>query len=150
MLIEPPDHFSKVVGRILRAGEIRAVASAGYAQKFYFNPRVLQRGLSLHGFWLINWIRNAPHTEIEEIYQKLGNLVADGSLSATVEHVYPLDQFKEAFQAIVKVESQRQGSGQIRISNPDVGTWGSVIRVGKRARGRSLSDEHSEYPGGLD
>src|SRR5438876_8070700 len=22
------------------------------------------RGLSLHGFWLINWIRNAPRTEI--------------------------------------------------------------------------------------
>jgi NADPH:quinone reductase-like Zn-dependent oxidoreductase len=26
------------------------------------------RGLSLHGFWLINWIRNAPRTEIEEIW----------------------------------------------------------------------------------
>src|SRR3984893_6463323 len=24
------------------------------------------RGLSLHGFWLINWIRNAPRTEIQE------------------------------------------------------------------------------------
>ena len=65
------------------------------------------RGLRLHGFWLINWIRNAPRTEIEEIYQKLGDLVADGSLSAAVEHVYPLDQFKEAFQAILEIESQR-------------------------------------------
>src|SRR6266852_2462735 len=37
----------------------------------------IYRGLSLHGFWLINWIRNAPRTEIEEIYQKLGDLVAD-------------------------------------------------------------------------
>src|SRR5579864_6885670 len=52
-------------------------------------------GLSLHGFWLINWIRNAPHTEIEEIYQKLGDLVADRSLSAAVEHVYSLDEFKD-------------------------------------------------------
>ena len=64
-------------------------------------------GLSLHGFWLINWIRNAPHTEIEEIYQKLGDLVADGSLSAAVEHVYPLDQFKEAFKQSLK--SNRSG-----------------------------------------
>jgi len=55
-------------------------------------------GLSLHGFWLINWIRNAPRTEVQEIYQKLGDLVADGSLSAAVEHVYPLEQFKEAFE----------------------------------------------------
>jgi NADPH:quinone reductase-like Zn-dependent oxidoreductase len=64
-------------------------------------------GLSLHGFWLINWIRNAPRTEIKEIYQKLGDLVADGSLSAAVEHVYPLDQFKEAFKQSLK--SNRSG-----------------------------------------
>ncbi|HEX8895592.1 MAG TPA: zinc-dependent alcohol dehydrogenase family protein [Terriglobales bacterium] len=63
---------------------------------------LIYRGLSLHGFWLINWIRNAPRTEIEEIYQKLGDLVADGSLSAAVEHVYPLDQFKEAFKQSLK------------------------------------------------
>src|SRR6195256_6703965 len=64
-------------------------------------------GLSLHGFWLINWIRNAPRTEIKEIYQKLGDLVADGSLSAAVERVYPLDQFKEAFKESLK--SNRSG-----------------------------------------
>ncbi len=65
------------------------------------------RGLSLHGFWLISWIRNAPRTEIREIYQKLGDLVADGSLSAAVEHVYPLEQFKEAFEQSLK--SNRSG-----------------------------------------
>jgi NADPH:quinone reductase-like Zn-dependent oxidoreductase len=67
----------------------------------------IYRGLSLHGFWLINWIRNAPRTEIGEIYQKLGDLVADGSLSASVEQVYPLDQFKEAFKQSLK--SNRSG-----------------------------------------
>ena len=67
----------------------------------------IYRGLSLHGFWLINWIRNAPRTEIQEIYQKLGDLVAEGSLSAAVEHVYPLDQFKEAFEQSSK--SNRSG-----------------------------------------
>ncbi len=68
---------------------------------------LIYRGLSLHGFWLVNWIRNAPRTEIEDIYQKLGDLVADGSLSATVENVYPLDQFKEAFRQSLK--SNRSG-----------------------------------------
>src|SRR6476646_6457572 len=63
---------------------------------------LIYRGLSLHGFWLINWIRNAPRTEIQEIYQKLGDLVADGSLSAVVETVYPLEQFKEAFDQSLK------------------------------------------------
>src|SRR4029077_20849035 len=67
----------------------------------------IYRGLSLHGFWLMNWIRNAPRTEIQEIYQKLGDLVADGLLSAAVERVYPLDQFKEAFKQSLK--SNRRG-----------------------------------------
>jgi NADPH:quinone reductase-like Zn-dependent oxidoreductase len=67
----------------------------------------IYRDLSLHGFWLINWIRNATRAEIQEIYQKLGDLVADGSLSAVVEHVYPLDQFKEAFERSLR--SNRSG-----------------------------------------
>jgi NADPH:quinone reductase-like Zn-dependent oxidoreductase len=68
---------------------------------------LIYRGLSLHGFWLINWIRNAPRTEIMETYQKLGDLVADGSLSAAVEQVYRLEQFKEAFKR--SLESNRSG-----------------------------------------
>jgi NADPH:quinone reductase-like Zn-dependent oxidoreductase len=73
-----------------------------------FSPSdFIYRGLSFHGFWLINWIRNAPRTEVQEIYQKLGDLVADGSLCATVEHVYPLEQFKEAFEQSLK--SNRSG-----------------------------------------
>jgi NADPH:quinone reductase-like Zn-dependent oxidoreductase len=72
-----------------------------------FSPDFLFRGLSLHGFWLANWIRSAPRTEVQETYQKLGGLVADGSLSAAVEHVYPLEQFKEAFKR--SLTSNRSG-----------------------------------------
>jgi len=50
--------------------------------------------------------QRAPH-EIEGVYQILGDLVAEGSLSAAVEHVYPLDQFKEAFKQSLK--SNRSG-----------------------------------------
>ena len=79
---------------------------------------LIYSGLSLHGFWLINWIRNAPRTEIKEIYQKLGDLVADGSLSAAVEHVYPLDQFKEAFKQSLK--SNRSGKILFKFGPSDV------------------------------
>jgi hypothetical protein len=41
-------------------------------------------------------MRNEPGTEIQELYQKLADLVADGLLSGAVEQVYPLDQFKQA------------------------------------------------------
>jgi NADPH:quinone reductase-like Zn-dependent oxidoreductase len=67
----------------------------------------IYRGLSLHGFWLINWIRNAPRTEIQETYQKLGDLVADRSLSAAVEHRYPIEQFREAINQ--SLQSNRSG-----------------------------------------
>jgi NADPH:quinone reductase-like Zn-dependent oxidoreductase len=79
---------------------------------------LIYRGLSLHGFWLIHWIRNAPRTEIEEIYHKLGVFVADGPLSATVEHVYPLDQFKEAFKQSLK--SNRSGKILFQFGATDV------------------------------
>jgi NADPH:quinone reductase-like Zn-dependent oxidoreductase len=68
---------------------------------------LVYRGLGLHGFWLANWLRDAPRTEIQETYQKLGDLVADGSLSAAVERVYPLERFKEAIERSLK--SNRSG-----------------------------------------
>src|SRR3989440_2684011 len=75
----------------------------------------IYRGLSLHGFWLINWVRNAPRTEIQEIYQKLGDMVADGSLSAAVDNVYALDDFKEAFDQSLK--SNRSGKILFKFGN---------------------------------
>ena len=39
----------------------------------------------------------------------LGDLVADGSLSAAVEQVYPLDQFKEAFEHSLTSSSAVRG-----------------------------------------
>jgi len=71
------------------------------------SPEFLFNNLNLHGFWIGNWMRNAPRGEIQELYQKLADLVADGSLSAAVERVYPLDQFKEAIDRSLK--SNRNG-----------------------------------------
>jgi NADPH:quinone reductase-like Zn-dependent oxidoreductase len=53
--------------------------------------------LELRGFWLINWIRNAPRDEIEATYAELASLVASGVLSAAVEATYPLTDYREAF-----------------------------------------------------
>jgi NADPH:quinone reductase-like Zn-dependent oxidoreductase len=93
------------------------------------SPRdFIYRGLSLHGFWLINWIRNAPETEIQEIYQKLGDLVADGSLSAAVEQVYTLEQFKEAFEQSLK--SNRSGKILFKF-----GDHGSTLATGLQKSG---------------
>ncbi len=96
------------LARSLKTGGSMVVYAIQSGQLAAFSHSdLLFRGLSFHGFWLINWIRSAPRTEIQEIYQKLGDLVADGSLSAAVEHVYPLEQFKEAFEH--SLQSQRSG-----------------------------------------
>ena len=43
-----------------------------------------------------NRLRSPPRIAIQERYQRLGNLVTDGSLSVVVEYVDPLDQCKNA------------------------------------------------------
>ncbi len=96
---------SSIVVYAIQSGQFPAISP----KDFFF------RGLSLHGFWLINWIRNAPRTEIQEIYQKLGDLVADRSLSAAVEHVYPLEQFSNAFEQSLK--SNRSGKILFRLGD---------------------------------
>src|ERR1700730_3998189 len=47
-----------VVGYAMQAGQFPVFSPVDF----------LFRGLSFHGFWLINWIRSAPRTEIQEIY----------------------------------------------------------------------------------
>src|SRR2546427_12958631 len=86
-----------IVSYAMQSGQFPAISPKDF---FY-------RGLSLHGFWLANWLRTAPRAEIQEMYQKLGDLVADGSLWAAVEHVYPLEQFKDAIEH--SLQSNRSG-----------------------------------------
>src|SRR5882724_9731756 len=87
------------LARSLKTGGSIVVYALLSGQLPAISPKdLIYRELSLHGFWLMNWMRNPPRTDIQEVYRKLGDLVADGSLSAAVEHVYPLDQFKEAIE----------------------------------------------------
>jgi NADPH:quinone reductase-like Zn-dependent oxidoreductase len=96
------------LARSLKTGGSIVVYGIRSGQFPAFSPvDFIFRGLGLHGFWLLNWIRDAPRTEIQEVYRELGDLVADGSLSAVVEHVYPLEQFKEAFEQSLR--SNRSG-----------------------------------------
>jgi len=91
------------LARSLKTGGSAVVYGLQSEQWPVFPLDFIFRGLSLHGFWVANWIRSAPRTEIHEVYQKLGGLVADGSLWAAVEHVYPLEEFKQAFKRSMKL-----------------------------------------------
>jgi NADPH:quinone reductase-like Zn-dependent oxidoreductase len=68
---------------------------------------LVYRELGIRGFWLINWIRDAPRAEIEATYAELAGLVGDGTISAAVEATYPLTDYREAFARARK--PQRSG-----------------------------------------
>jgi NADPH:quinone reductase-like Zn-dependent oxidoreductase len=96
------------LGKSLKRDGSVVIYAVDSGQSPAFSPQhFIFLGLSLHGFWLGDWLGNAPRTEIQEVYQKLGDLVADGTLSAAVERVYPLDHFKAAFEHSLK--SNRSG-----------------------------------------
>lgn len=50
------------------------------------------------GFWVINWLRDAPRAEVEATYRELVDLIVGGQLSAPVEATYPLEDYKSAFE----------------------------------------------------
>jgi NADPH:quinone reductase-like Zn-dependent oxidoreductase len=50
------------------------------------------------GFWLLNWLRHAPRTEIEQTYRTLNDLVATGELAVPVDATYRLDDYHEAIE----------------------------------------------------
>src|SRR2546422_7605450 len=96
------------LAKSLKTGGSTVVYAVLSGQVPAISPKdLIYRDFSLPRIWLINWIRNAPRAEIQEIYQKLGDLVAGGSLWAAVEHVYPLEQFKEAIKRSLR--SKRGG-----------------------------------------
>ena len=67
-------------------------------------PAQIYADQTLRGFFVINWILNAPRDEIEKVYAELIPLVTSGVINAAVEATYSLDQFREAFVHAQKPE----------------------------------------------
>lgn len=86
-----------IVSYAMHSGEFPTISPAD----FFF------RGLSLHGFWLINWLRKAPRQEIETVYGKLAGLVSDGTLHASVDATYGISEYKQAITH--SLQSGRKG-----------------------------------------
>jgi hypothetical protein len=87
------------VGFSIETGAVPGHAARRVDLPWSYPPRILAHQLDTQ----------RARTKIEEIYQKLGDLVADGSLSSAVEHVNSLDQFKEAFKLKQSLKPNRCG-----------------------------------------
>lgn len=68
----------------------------------------LFRGVSLHAFFILGWIRQTPREKLERIYAELAELVAQGALTVPVEATYPLERYREALAHAAR--SRRSGS----------------------------------------
>jgi NADPH:quinone reductase-like Zn-dependent oxidoreductase len=63
------------------------------------------RDISMRGFWLANWFRDAKPDQITEMYDRLTPLVASGAISAPIAGTYSFAEIAEA----VAVASKNRG-----------------------------------------
>jgi NADPH:quinone reductase-like Zn-dependent oxidoreductase len=61
--------------------------------------------ISMRGFWLANWFRDAKPDQITEMYDRLAPLVASGAISAPIAGIYRFADIAEA----VAVASKNRG-----------------------------------------
>jgi len=54
------------------------------------------RDLTLKGFWLATWYKNASAEERGALFAELGQMIAEGSLSARVQATYPIEEIRKA------------------------------------------------------
>ena len=57
------------------------------------------RGITLRGFWLVKWFREASRDAQRALYGELAQMVASGVLHARVHATYPVQKIREAVAA---------------------------------------------------
>lgn len=57
------------------------------------------RGITLTGFWLAKWFRDAAPEERQAVFGQVAQHIAEGTLHANIHAEYPLRQIKEAVAA---------------------------------------------------
>ncbi|GAA0462469.1 trans-2-enoyl-CoA reductase [Paractinoplanes deccanensis] len=61
-------------------------------------PHLLFKNLTVHGFWLNNWIAAAPREEIERVYADVTALIAEGVLRTEIAAEYALADYARAIE----------------------------------------------------
>ena len=69
------------------------------------------RDVSMRGFWLANWFRDAKPDQITEMYDRLAPLVASGAISSPVAGTYSFSEIGEA----VAVAAKNRGKALFKI-----------------------------------
>jgi NADPH:quinone reductase-like Zn-dependent oxidoreductase len=70
---------------------------------------LIYRHISHHGFWTVNWLRQASRQDINARYREIAGLVSSGELTVEIDQTYPLDKYAEALNHA----EQYQRSGKV-------------------------------------
>lgn len=86
-------------------------ASGGESSRI--SPRsLIFRDITVRGFWLVHWFRNAPPTEQSALYTELSKMIETGSLSARIANTFPLSDLHNA----VIAARQEARSGKVLLT----------------------------------
>jgi NADPH:quinone reductase-like Zn-dependent oxidoreductase len=90
------DPVSRLAGSLTVGGAIVSYAALDRKPVIVPPQDLIYRNISVHGWWLKNWLESTPASRITETYRRVAGLVADGTLSAPVDAVYALDDHHAA------------------------------------------------------
>ena len=84
-------HHLRFGGKVVSFG-----ALGGQPTALSVRQDLIYRQISHHGFWTLNWLRQATREEINALYQEIVGLVNSGELAVDIDQTYPLNQYAKA------------------------------------------------------
>jgi len=93
------------IGGVATERLARSVANGGMVVNYgllsgencqFSGASLIFRDITLRGFWLAKWFRDANAGQRGAVFSELGQMIADRSLSARIQATYPIDQIKKA------------------------------------------------------
>jgi NADPH:quinone reductase-like Zn-dependent oxidoreductase len=88
---------TSVASAVEDGGQVVAYAAVTGQSPVLPRGGLIFRGVSLHGLWMIRWLRSAPREEIEATYALLDRLTAAGVLRTDVDSTFPVEKYADAF-----------------------------------------------------
>lgn len=64
--------------------------------------QLIFNGLVMQGFWMDKWLRTQSRARIQIMFDKIFDLMAKGIVKPSVEHVYPISDYKAALEAVAR------------------------------------------------
>jgi len=95
-----PGQISQLVTAVEDGGSVITFASVTGQVPSLPLADLIYRGITLRGFFILNWIRDTPRERLERVYAEFVELVDEGVLHANVAATYPLDRYQDALRHV--------------------------------------------------